>query len=255
MHEEIGLTAGHVDLPHDQPTWVVHAGYRHAVFIATLSEASRARTDWGLGAAATPELDEYRGDFVDFANFFANDMHGDEMVHCRIKTREVFDLACSAYLADSDDEADDDGTPPSPPQPQPASEATSSEHTPGHGVGGPGAGPDVPSPVPGPPPDAAASTADAAAMPASAPARVPRAVAEREQTDSALTSYHSGNALSTTPATPPPRRRGNLHAPMGREVVGESRRNPCTHRRDLCAAGGHLRMVVRPLQEKEHAAS
>ena len=45
MHEEIGLTAGHVDIPHDQPTWVVHAGYRHAVFIATLLEVSRARAD------------------------------------------------------------------------------------------------------------------------------------------------------------------------------------------------------------------
>ena len=40
MREEIGLTAGHVGILHGQPTWVVHAGYRHAVFIATLSEAN-----------------------------------------------------------------------------------------------------------------------------------------------------------------------------------------------------------------------
>ena len=66
------------------------------------------------------------------------------MVHRRIKTREVFDLACSAYLglrraahraeaaadaaalADSDDEADDAGPPPPPPQPRqrPASRPT-----------------------------------------------------------------------------------------------------------------------------------
>ena len=137
MKEEIGPTAAHVDLAHDQPTWVVHAGYRYAVFVAIMSEASRARSDWGLNAAATPELGEYRNNFVDFANFFFNDIHGDEMVHRhrRIKTREVFDLACSAYLglcraahraeiaayaaasADSDDDADDAGPPPPPPQP------------------------------------------------------------------------------------------------------------------------------------------
>ena len=93
MREEIGLTAAHVDLVQNQPIWVVHAGYRHAVFVATMTEASRARPDWGLSTAATPELDEYRNNFVDFANFFSNDMHGDEMVHRRFKTREVFDLA------------------------------------------------------------------------------------------------------------------------------------------------------------------
>ena len=67
--------------------------------------------------------------------FFANDMHGDEMVHRRIKTREVFDLASSADLglcraahraeaaayaalgADGDDDADDVGPPPPPLQP------------------------------------------------------------------------------------------------------------------------------------------
>ncbi len=98
MKEEIGLTAAHVDLVQQRPIWVVHAGYQHAVFVATISEASRARSDWGLSTAATPELDEYRNNFVDFANFFFNDMHGDEMVHRRIKTREVFDLASSAYL-------------------------------------------------------------------------------------------------------------------------------------------------------------
>ena len=98
MKEEIGLTAAHVDLTHDQPTWVVHAGYRHAAFVATITEASRARSDWGLSTAATPELGEYRNNFVDFANFFADDMSGTGMMHRRIKTREVFDLASAAYL-------------------------------------------------------------------------------------------------------------------------------------------------------------
>ena len=145
MREEIGLTAGHVGILHDQPTWVVHAGYRHAVFIATLPEANRVRTDCGLGVAETPELDEHRGNFVDFANFFSNDMHGNEIVHRRIKTREVFDLANPAYLglcraahhaeaaadtvalADSDDDADDVGAPPPlPPQRQQPASATAS---------------------------------------------------------------------------------------------------------------------------------
>ena len=81
MNEEIGLTATHVDLVQDHPIWVVHAGYRHAVFVATITEASRARSDWGLGTAATPELDEYRNNFADFANFFEANMFGTEMVH------------------------------------------------------------------------------------------------------------------------------------------------------------------------------
>ena len=45
MNEEIGLTAAHVDLVHDQPIRVVHAGYRHAVFVAIMTEANRARSD------------------------------------------------------------------------------------------------------------------------------------------------------------------------------------------------------------------
>ena len=98
MREEIGLTAAHVDLVQSQPIWVVHAGYRHAVFVATITEASRARSDWGLSTAATPELDEYRNNFVDFANFFATTCTAYEMVHRRFKTREVFDLASDAYL-------------------------------------------------------------------------------------------------------------------------------------------------------------
>ena len=127
LREEIGLTADHVDVLPDQPIWVVHAGYRHAVFVATLSEENRLRPDWNLGDEETPELDAYSYTFVDFANFFADDMFGYEMVHRRIKTREVFDLASSAYVdmcraahrakvaaraadsSDSDDDTDDDG--------------------------------------------------------------------------------------------------------------------------------------------------
>ena len=129
--------------------WVCHAGYRHAVFVATLSEANRLRPDWNTGDEETPELDAYRCNFVDFANFFADDMFGTEFVHRRIKTREIFDLASEAYVdmrraahrakaaadaaassdsddADSDDDDDDGGSPPAPPQRQPASAATSS---------------------------------------------------------------------------------------------------------------------------------
>ena len=97
LREEIGLTADHVDLLPDQPVWVVQAGYRHAVYVATLSEANRLRPDWNLGDEETPELDAYRNNFIDFANFFADDMFGTELVHRRIKTREIFDLASSAY--------------------------------------------------------------------------------------------------------------------------------------------------------------
>ena len=124
--------------------WVCHAGYRHAVFVATLSEANRLRPDWNTGDEETPELDAYRCNFVDFANFFADDMFGTEFVHRRIKTREIFDLASEAYVdmrraahrakaaadaaasSDSDDDDDVDDSPPAPPQRQPASRATSS---------------------------------------------------------------------------------------------------------------------------------
>ena len=98
LREEIGLTADHVDVQPDQPVWVVHAGYRHAVYVATLSEENRLCPDWNLGDEETPELDAYSCTFVDFANYFADDMVGYEMVHRRIKTREVFDLASSAYV-------------------------------------------------------------------------------------------------------------------------------------------------------------
>ena len=92
LREEIGLTADHADLLPDQPAWVVHAGYRHAVYVATLSEANRLHPGWNLGDEGTPELDAYRNNFIDFANFFADDMFVTEMVHRRIKTREIFDL-------------------------------------------------------------------------------------------------------------------------------------------------------------------
>ena len=136
LREEIGLTASHVDVLPDQPIWVCHAGYRHAVFVATLSEANRLRSDWNLGDEETPELDTYRNNFVDFANFFADDMFGDEFVHRRIKTREIFDLASETYCgmrravhrakaaaaaasSDSDNDDDVDDSPPTPPQQPP----------------------------------------------------------------------------------------------------------------------------------------
>ena len=175
LREEIGLTASHVDVLPDQPIWVVHAGYRHAVFVATLSEENRLRPDWNLGDEETPELDSYRNNFVDFANFFADDMVGSEFVHRRIKTREIFDLASSAYSdmrraahrakaaadaaasSDSDDDDDDDDSPPAPPQQQPASEATSSASQLGDGAGRPGAASCVAAPTHGRPPDTAAA--------------------------------------------------------------------------------------------------
>ena len=226
---EIGLTASHVDVLPDQPVWVVHAGYRHAVFVATLSEENRLRPDWGLGDEETPELDSYRNNFVDFANFFADDMVGNEFVHRRMKTREIFDLASEAYCdmsraahrakaaanaaasSDSDNDDDDGDSPPAPPQRQLAFTATSSAGQLGDGAGRPSAASCVAAPTHGRPPDTAAAAADAAAALVSAPARVPRAVAEHEQTSSALTSYHSGDESSSTPEAPPPRRRGNLH--------------------------------------------
>ena len=205
-----------------------------------------APSHWNLDDEETPELDSYRNNFIDFAYFFSDDMCGSEFVHRRIKTREIFDLTSSAYvnmrraahraeaaadavaLADSDDDADDNDVPPLSPQQQPASQATSSANEPGHGAGRLGAASNVATPPPGPPPNAAADAADAAAVLVSAPARVPRAVAERKETDSAPSRYHSGNALSTTPATG----QGNLHAC---EVVGALLYAPSTSPALLCA--------------------
>ena len=204
LREEIGLTASHVDILPDQPMWVCHAGYRHAVFVATLSEANRLRPDWNTGDEETPELDAYRCNFVDFANFFADDMFGTEFVHRRIKTREIFDLASEAYVdmrraahrakaaagiaassdsddADSDDDDDDDGSPPAPPQRQLAPAATSSASQLSDGAGRPSAASSVATPAHGRPPDTAAAAADAAAALVSASARAPRAVVEHEQ--------------------------------------------------------------------------
>ena len=112
--------------------------------------------------------------------------------------------ADAAASSDSDDDDDDDDSPPAPPQRQPASEATSSASQLGDGAGRPGAASCVAAPTHGRPPDTAAAAADAAAVLVSAPARVPRAVAEHEQTSSALTSYHSGSASPSPPATVPP---------------------------------------------------
>jgi hypothetical protein len=181
------------------------------VFVATLSEANRLRPDWDLGDEETPELDTYRNNFRDFANFFADDMFGDEFVHRRMKTREIFDLASQAYCdmrrvahrakakaraaasSDSDGDDDDDGSAPAPPQRQLALSATSSASQLDDGAGRPSAASSVATPPHGRPPDTAAAAADAAAALVSASARVPRAVAEHEQTSTALTSYHSGN--------------------------------------------------------------
>ena len=231
--------AGHVGILHDQPTWVVHAGYRHAVFIATLPEANRVRTEWGLGIAETPELGAYRGNFVDFANFFSNDMHGDEIVHRRIKTGEVFDLASSAYLglcqaahraeatadaaalADSDDDADDDGAPPPPPRQQRASEATSSELSkPGRGVGRPGAGPSSLAPGPEPPPNAATSAAD---TPAATPARFMRSGAVGKPRTNVVTSLCAAVSQVATSAAIVVTGASASHAP---DLAVASRRRP-----------------------------
>ena len=210
LKEEIGLTASHVDVLPDQPVWVVHAGYRHAVFVATLSEANRLRPDWDLGDEETPELDTYRNNFRDFANFFADDMVGDEFVHRRMKTREIFHLASDAYCdmrrvahrakhkadaaasSDSDDDSDGDGPPPAAPE-QPTRTATSGSSQLGDGAGRPSAASSVATPTHGRPPDTAAAAADTAAALVSASARVPRAVADHEHTSTALTSYHSGS--------------------------------------------------------------
>ena len=259
LREEIGLTASHVDVLPDQPIWVCHAGYRHAVFVATLSEENRLRPDWNLGDEETPELDSYRNNFVDFANFFADDMFGNEFVHRRMKTREIFDLASAAYCdmrraahrakaaadaaasSDSDDDDDDDDSPPAPPQRQLASAATSSASQLGDGAGRPSAASSVATPTHGRPPDTAAAALDAATALVSAPARVPRAVAEHEQTSSALTSYHSGSESPLHQReTPPPRR--SLH-PEG---------NPLPWRGPL--RSGRPSVVSSPLLEKEHAA-
>ena len=196
LREEIGLTADHVDVLPDQPIWVVHAGYRHAVYVATLSEENRLRPDWNLGDEEAPELDAYSYTFVDFANYFADDMVGYEMVHRRIKTREVFDLASSAYVdmrraahraevaaraadsSDSDDDTDDDGEPPPPPRKAVASTAARSASDVGRSSDLDGKG-YIPSSVLALPPDAAATVADAATVLASAPAHSSCAAASR----------------------------------------------------------------------------
>ena len=182
-----------------------HAGYRHAVFVATLSEANRLRPDWNLGDEATPELDTYRCNFIDFANFFADDMFGSEFVHRRIKTREIFDLANGAYVdmrraahrakaaadaaasSDSDDDDGDDDSPPAMTQRQPTSSATSNASDLDDGTGRPGAASCVATPTHGRPPDTSTAAADAAAVLVSAPARALRTVAEHEPASSAPT--------------------------------------------------------------------
>ena len=118
-----------------------------------MSEANRLRLDWNLGDEESPELDSYQNNFTDFANFFSDGMYGGGFVHRRIKTREIFDLAESAYLglrravhraeaatdaaavAVSADDAGDDGAPPPTPRKQLASGRKSHRSVTWSGVG------------------------------------------------------------------------------------------------------------------------
>ena len=65
LHSEIGLTEAQVEVAPDQPVWVVRAGLRHAVFVATLPETIRRDLDFHDSLSSS-----LRGDFVDFGNFF-----------------------------------------------------------------------------------------------------------------------------------------------------------------------------------------
>ena len=139
-------------------------------------------------------------------------------MHRRIKPREIFDLAESAYLGlrraahraeaaadaaavvDSDDDTDDDGALPPPPRQQPASETTSNElNGPGRGVcpSGAGFGRYNPPPEPEPPPNAAA---EASAAPATAPARVTRSGAASKPHEDVLASHRAAVAPVATSA-------------------------------------------------------
>ena len=99
MQEEMGITESHVELVNETPIWVEHAGYRHAVFVVKFPDDQRSRSDWATGDEDF-ELEEWHTDFTDFEGFF--DAHmcqaRGQFVHRRFKTREVFDLAQSAYI-------------------------------------------------------------------------------------------------------------------------------------------------------------
>ena len=94
LQSEIGLKEAQVEVAPDQPVWVVCAGLRHAVFVATLSETVRRGLDFYDSLPRS-----LRGDFVDFGNFFRNDMFGSEVLHRRLASRAVFDDASDAYVS------------------------------------------------------------------------------------------------------------------------------------------------------------
>ena len=99
IREEMGITESHVELVSETPIWVEHAGYRHAGSVAKFPDDQRARRDWATGDDDF-ELEAFRMDFTDLDGFF--DAHmcqaRGQFVHRRFKTREIFDLAQSAYI-------------------------------------------------------------------------------------------------------------------------------------------------------------
>ena len=116
----------------------------------------------------------------------------------------------------------------------------------------------IASPALGLPRAAAATVADAAAVLAAAPVRVLRASAGRKHDKSALTSYHSGNALFTThPSGGGGSDVGETSRSLISKVPASRRREPSNplHPRALCAVGGHAHMVFSPPLEKELSSS
>ena len=99
MYEEMGITDSHIEMVNEEPIWVEHGIYRHAVFVVKFPDAQRSRSDWATGDEDF-ELEEWRADFTDFEGFF--DAHmcqaRGQFVHRRFKTREVFDLAQAAHI-------------------------------------------------------------------------------------------------------------------------------------------------------------
>ena len=144
MQEEIVLTAAHVDITHDKPT---PGRCMQGTDMLRASPPCRKRAEFAPTGAWAPLLRPSSTSIAATSSTSPTSSPTTStatMVHQRTKTREVFDLACSAYLglrraahraeaaadaaalADSDDDADDVGPPPPPPQPrqQPASRST-----------------------------------------------------------------------------------------------------------------------------------
>lgn len=71
LQQESGLAAEHAELFREEPIWVRHAGYHHAVLIAILSDANRCQFDipWLYGDVGE-ELEEHRSNFKEFSTFF-----------------------------------------------------------------------------------------------------------------------------------------------------------------------------------------